>query len=82
MFKTSYQLFTGHIEGRAAVNDSEPASITISWLQDLSIHLLPPSSGSFIQSGYNLQTAILSNGYHSFIPSLLFGRHSPESIRK
>lgn len=30
MFKTSCKLFTGHIEGRATVNDSEPASITIS----------------------------------------------------
>lgn len=78
MFKTSCELFTGHIEASAAVNDSEPASITISWLQDLSLHLLPlpPSSRSFMQSGHNLQTAILSNGYRSFIPSLLFGRRS------
>lgn len=69
---------------RQWVNDSERASITISWLRDLSIHLLllPPSSCPFMQSGHNSPTTILSNGYHSFIPSLLSGRHSTESIRK
>lgn len=56
----------------------------VGWLRDLSIYLLslPPSSCSFTQSGHNLQMAILSNGYRSFIPSFLCDRYLQESIRK
>lgn len=35
----------------------------------------PACSCSFMQSGHNLPTAILSNGYHSFFPSSLAGAH-------
>lgn len=75
MFKTSCEMFAGHINGRAAVNDCQLAS---NCLVRRPLH--PSASCLFLQTVQNVQTAILSNRYNSFTPGLLFGRRSLESI--
>lgn len=49
MLKGSNQLFTGCIDSSAAVSDGEPAPMTVAILLNLSIHLLPPDSRSFMR---------------------------------